>query len=171
MSVDVSVLNQIETGLKREFQLKNWMEEIDEKMKTLLQHKKAAETELGEIVALFEQYSGIVEFARKFVKLGKTLKGKGDEQVHIHNPKYVSNTQKEELLFKILKDFHLETGEREGMLFQTIKQVLEHRYDIETRGIGDFFRHQLEQYECDGGKRNRRVLFPAQLFESIKDDQ
>lgn len=35
----------------------------------------------------------------------------------------------------------------------------------------DLFRFELKDYECDGGKRNRRVLFPSSSFESVSEDQ
>ena len=35
----------------------------------------------------------------------------------------------------------------------------------------DLFRFELKDYGFDGGKRNRRVLFPSAIFESVSEDQ
>ena len=65
------------------------------------------------------------------------MKGKGDDEVRVYNPKYVTRKDKKELLFKILKNYHLETREREGLPFAVIKDVLKNRYGIDTRSTGD----------------------------------
>ena len=126
---------------------------------------------MADIQKLFDEHSDVVEVAREFVQLGESMKGKGDDEVRVYNPKHVTRNNKKDLLFKILKSHHIETGETEGMDFSAIKNVLKHRYDIETRSTGDFFRFELKEYECDGGKRNRRVLFPSSIFESVSEDQ
>lgn len=170
-SDNVSVLKQIQQGIKREFQLTNWLEELDDKIEKLQRQQKFAQEEMARIQTLFQEHKDVVEVARQFVSLGETIKGKGDEEVRVYNPKYVSRKNKKELLFKILKDHHLETGDTGGMEFSTIKRVLKNRYNIETRSAGDFFRFEMKEYECDGGKRNRRVLFPSSIFESVSREK
>ena len=81
--------------------------------------------------------------------------------VTLGNPKYVSNTDKEKLLKIILDDFKTENPKDGTMTFQQVKAVLESRYGVETRTIGDFFRRQLLSYKTIGGNKKKMITLKS----------
>ena len=44
------------------------------------------------------------------------------------------------------------------MTFQQVKAVLESRYGVETRTIGNFSRRQLPSYETTGGNKKKMIV-------------
>ena len=70
----------------------------------------------------------------------------------------MSNADKEQLLKIILDDFKAENPKAGTMTFQQVKAVLESRYGVETRTIGDFFRRQLPSCETTGGNKKKMII-------------
>lgn len=91
----------------------------------------------------------------------KSYRVKNNLSVTLDNPKYVSSTNKEQLLKIILDDFKAENPKAGTMTFQQVKAVLESRYGVETRTIGDFFRRQLPSYETVGGNKKKMIILKS----------
>ena len=79
----------------------------------------------------------------------------------------MSNADKEQLLKIILDDFKAENPKAGTMTFQQVKAVLESRYGVETRTIGDFFRRQLPSYETTGGNKKKMIVLKWVLRFSV----
>jgi len=70
----------------------------------------------------------------------------------------VTTQDKEKLLAIILEDFKAENPEATTMSFQQVKAVLQSRYNIKTRTIGNFFSRQLRDYETNGGNKQKLIV-------------
>lgn len=74
----------------------------------------------------------------------------------VENPTYVTSQKKRELLKSIL-----ESHGGDKISFQEVKNILEQRYNIKTRTIGNFFRNELGKYNTTGGNRKKFILIGA----------
>ena len=152
---DLKIVGEL---LKRKRQIENWQKEIDDKIETLERQKEASMAEAADIRDKLEgEYAELVEAASEFAADAgmATEKPTG---FAVYNPKYVSNADKERLLKIILDDFKAENPKADTMTFQQVKAVLESRYGVETRTIGDFFRRQLPNYETTGGNKKKMIV-------------
>lgn len=157
-SFSIDDLKKVGGMLQRKRQIDNAVNEFDDKIETLERQKAAVLSELAEIqVALGGKYAELVEAAQAFVGNVSVIPP-DDDGFKIYNPKYVTNSDKETLLAKILSDFKAENPKSDGMTFQQVKNVLASRYGVETRTIGNFFRRQLPSYETKGGNKKKVIV-------------
>jgi hypothetical protein len=151
-------LRSIAGALVREIQLENWQRELADKAATLQRQKEAAEKEARELRAVLDADPELTAVARQMMSKAVELRGSGDHEFSIYNPKYVTAEDKRRLLWKILRDFHLEHPESDAMSFAAIRLVLESRYGIQTSSAGMFFRHELKDWKTRGGNKKKEVL-------------
>ena len=90
-------------------------------------------------------------FAEKHSSKKKNL------SITLDNPKYVKNTDKEQLLRIIINEFKAENPKAGAITFQQVKAMLSH-YGVKTKTIGNFFRRQLLNYETTGGNKKKFIL-------------
>ena len=158
MKFSLGDLKKVGELLKRQRQIENWQKEIDDKIEKLERQKEASIAEEKEIREKLEgEYAELVEAASEFASDAGIATEKQAEFA-VYNPKYVSNADKEQLLKIILDDFKAENPKAGTMTFQQVKAVLENRYGVETRTIGDFFRRQLPSYETTGGNKKKMIV-------------
>lgn len=108
-------------------------------------------------------YDEVITLRKENEQLKKLLaekysRKKKNLSVTLDNPKYVKNADKEQLLKIILNKFKAENPKAGAITFQQVKAVLEKRYGVETRTIGDFFRRQLLSYETTGGNKKKFII-------------
>ena len=158
MTFSADDLKKVGSMLKRKRQIENLHSEIDDKIDTLERQKRATSEEMAEIQEKLDgEYRELVEAASEFAQI-TAPKADKPEKFTVYNPKYVTNQDKEKLLSVILEDFKAENPKSKTMTFQQVKAVLESRYDIETRTIGNFFRRQLSEYETTGGNKKKMIV-------------
>ncbi|MDA7893339.1 hypothetical protein N9B38_00335 [bacterium] len=151
-------LKKVSDLYKRKIQIENWQKEIQDKIEVLERQKVKSQEELAEVMALLDgDYKELAEAAKEFAETNSTTKPEG-QRLTIYNPNYVTTEDKEKLLATILEDFKAENPEATAMSFQQVKAVLQSRYDIETRTIGNFFSRQLKEYETTGGNKKKLIV-------------
>ncbi|WP_237227646.1 hypothetical protein [Rubinisphaera sp. JC750] len=152
-------LRDVRKLLKRQNQIANWIRELDDKIDQCERQKRAAIEEKTEIEErLNGELSELAEAAKEMMGSTAGLEDDTLKGFKLYNPNYVTNDDKEKLLLKILLDFKRENPRAKGMTFQQILSVLKHRYGVETRTIGNFFRRQLGAYSTEGGNRKKYIL-------------
>lgn len=82
----------------------------------------------------------------------------GNVTVEIDSKHYVSASDKEVLLEKILSDYQLLNAKEKSCPFTHVKKELSQKYGIETRSISNFFVNHLGDYELIGGNRNKAIV-------------
>jgi len=144
--------------LRRQRQIENCQKEISDIIETLERQKSSAAEEMTIIQwQLYGKYAGLVDAASEFAsKSGITAENQ--PIFTVYNPKHVTNDDKDKLLKIILDDFKAENPKAEAMTFQQVRAVLESRYGVETRTIGNFFRRQLPSYETAGGNKKMMIV-------------
>ena len=158
MDFSLDDLKKVGELLKRKRQIENWQKEIDDKIEKLERQKEASIAEQAEICEKLDgEYAELVEAASEFASNAGIASEKQPEFA-VYNPKYVSNADKEQLLKIILDEFKAENPKAGTMTFQQVKAVLESRYGVETRTIGNFFRRQLPSYETTGGNKKKVIV-------------
>lgn len=156
------MLRAISKALVRRHQLQNWKKELLDKKEVLDRQIVVAEKEENQVEEVLSSAPELTSIAQELLGKGAELRGAGDDEIAIYNPGYVSSADKERLLLKMLKDYHKEHPEAEGMPFSTIKAVLKNRYKIETGSAGLFFRRELKNWDTAGGTKNKMVLLDLQ---------
>jgi len=151
-------LRRVGDLIRRKRQIENWKKEISDRIETLERQKASAAEEMAVIQGQLDgKYAGLVEAASEFAsKAGITAENQ--PVFTVYNPKHVTNDDKDKLLKIILDDFKAENPKTENMTFQQVRAVLESRYGVETRTIGNFFRRQLPNYETAGGNKKKMIV-------------
>ena len=158
MNFSAEDLKTVANLCKRKTQIENWQKEIEDQLETLERQKAKAQEEMAEVSALLDgDYKELVEAAKEFAEM-TTPKDSAKPKFTIYNPNYVTNQDKEKLLAVILEDYKAENPTETSMTFQQVKAVLESRYGIETRSIGNFFNRQLKDYETTGGNKKKLIV-------------
>ena len=103
------------------------------------------------------KYAGLSEAATEFASKDR-ITAENQSVFTVYNPKHVSNNDKDKLLKIILDDFKEENPKAVNMTYHQVRAVLESRYGVETRTIGNFFRRQLPNYETAGGNKKKKIV-------------
>jgi len=151
-------LREVSKALLRESRLQSSLGELAARIAELQQQRQAAEQELAQLQAILGFDPALTAVARQMMDEAAHLRGSGDEECAVRNPKYVTSEHKRKLLRRILRDHHLEHPSASGMGFTLIRQVLQERYGIETASAGLFFRNELKEWPIRGGTKNREVV-------------
>lgn len=158
MNFSADDLRKVANLYKRKEQIENWQKEIADKIEVLERQRDKSAEEMAEIVTLLEgEYKELAEAAAEFAEI-TTAKSSSTPRFEIYNPNYVTNQDKEKLLEVILEDYRSENPSSDAITFQQVKAILESRYGIETRTIGNFFARQLKEYETSGGNKRKVIL-------------
>lgn len=165
-------LRAISKALISRVQTANWKKELLDKMETLQRQLKAAERKEEEIERVLSASPSLTKVAEELMGRAATLKGAGDGELSVYNPNYVSREDKKLLLVKILRDYHKEHPEADGVPYKAIKAVLANRYKIETASAGLFFRNELQEWESRGGTKNKEVVLNlAKLHQEMSSKE
>lgn len=159
-------LRAISKALVRRVQLQNWKKELADKMETLQRQLAAAELEEEEIEEVLSASPDLTTVAQELMGKAAELKGAGDDELSVYNPKYVGKDDKHRLLIKILKDYHVEHPDADGVPFSAIKGILKSRYKIETGSAGLFFRRELKDWASRGGTKNKEVVLDLEKLHA-----
>jgi hypothetical protein len=158
MNFSADDLKKVAALYKRKIQIENWKKEIDDKVDVLQRQRAKSEEELAEIVALLEgDFKELAEAASEFAQVTASREP-AKPKFTVHNPNYVTNQDKEKLLAVILQDYKDENPSADSITFQQVKAILESRYGVETRTIGNFFARQLKEYETAGGNKRKVIV-------------
>lgn len=160
-------LDELAKALREEKQNQNWLKELEDKLETLQSQKKVALRKLEEIQAVLDRDPALTAVARKLMKTALEQAGAGDEEFSVYNPKFVTKHDKQRLLVKILRDFKKENPKASGMSFTAIRNVLVHRYKIETPSAGLFFRNEVKLFDTVGGNRNKEIVLDAARLSKV----
>ena len=158
MKFSAEDLRKVADLYKRKIQIENWKKEIDDKIYVLERQKLKADEELSAVLELLEgDYKELAEAAAEFADATKPTES-GKPKVEIYNTGYVTNGDKEKLLKAILEDYKAENPEATHISYQQVKAVLDSRYNIQTRTIGNFFNRQLREHETTGGNKKKLIV-------------
>jgi hypothetical protein len=162
-------LRAVSKALVRERQLENWQKELSDKIATLQKQQKAATAESEELQKVLDADPDLTAVARQMMAKAVELRGSGDDEVAVYNPKYVTADDKQALFLKILRDHHNENPEADGMSYAAIRRVLENRYKIKSASAGMFFRNELKGWKTRGGNKNKEVLLDLAKIHAVTD--
>ena len=150
---DLEAFHQLKS---REQQLLAWQDSITEEMAKLERQKAHQEQELKELRSKvrknYAALDGKPELFRDF--RNATVHGINRENVK----KGMSLEQKKRLLPAIIADYVALNSEATNVPFTWIKSHLESKYGISCRSISNFFVGVLDEYELEGGNRNRSIV-------------
>jgi hypothetical protein len=150
---DLETFHQLKS---RESQLLSWQDSIAEEMAKLERQQAHQEQELKElrreIKKNFAALDGNPQLFREF----------RNAAVHGINPENVkkgmSLDQKKRLLPSIIADYVALNPDSTNVPFTWIKSHLESKHGISCRSISNFFVGILDEYELEGGNRNRSIV-------------
>lgn len=151
-------LRIVAKALSRERQIEGLKQSLEAKMAALRTEMAAARAQAEEVQRVLDEDPELTAVARQMMQTALDLEEDGGREVAIHNPGYVTATDKRRLLLTILQDFHRENPEAEGMSYAAIKDVLENRYQIKTASTGMFFRNEIKGWETRGGNKNKQIV-------------
>ena len=150
---DIETFHQLKS---REQQLLAWHESISEEMAKLERQKAHQEQELKELRSeIAKNYAALDSKPELFTSFRNAA-------VHGINPdnvkKGMSSEQKTRLLPSIIADYVAINPETTNVPFTWIKSHLESKYGITCRSISNYFVGVLDEYELEGGNRNRSIV-------------
>ena len=101
---------------------------------------------------------GIPSIIAPWVKLEKTsVKFSGKIKKELRKTKNVKNETKTEILKEIISNYRAENPNKQAIGFQEVRQILQQRYNIKCRTIGNLLRNQLKSYATYGGNKNKKI--------------
>jgi len=101
---------------------------------------------------------GIPSIIAPWVKLEKTSVKFSDKiQKELRKTKNVKSETKTEILKEIISNYRAENPNKQAIGFQEVRQILQQRYNVKCRSIGNLLSEQLKSYATYGGNKNKKI--------------
>ncbi|MGI9459117.1 MAG: hypothetical protein ACR2NF_03885 [Pirellulales bacterium] len=150
-------LKAVSEALKCEKQCENLLKDIEDKIATLEDSKRAIQRDLDAAKKVLKANASLTEMTRGLIH-DLLAAAEGRPTIKAFNPKYVTTADKQRMLERIIADHQKSHPEATSVSYRHIRNRLVHDYQIANATTASFFRNELKNYETIGGNKNKEIV-------------
>ena len=101
---------------------------------------------------------GIPSIIAPWIKIEtKTVDISDEIKKALRKTKSVKHETKTLMLKEIIENYRVENPNKQAIGFQEVRKILQEKYGVKCRSIGNLMREQLKSYATYGGNKNKKI--------------